>query len=60
MGAGCACLSQALSEVISVPFRLERRGLVLRFPLAVSAVMGGLRVCDVMRTAVVDRPPPCH
>ena len=60
MGAGCACLSQALSEVISVPFRLERRGLVLRFPLAVSAAMGVFCVCEPDRAAVVDREPlPC-
>jgi hypothetical protein len=60
MGAGCACLSQALSEVISVPFRLERRGLVLRFPLAVSAAMGVFCVCEPDRAAVLDREPlPC-
>ena len=60
MGAGCACLSQALSEVISVPFRLERRGLVLHFPLAVSAAMGVFCVCEPDRAAVVDREPlPC-
>jgi len=57
MGAGCACLYQALSEVISAPFRLERRGLVLRFPLAVSAAMGVFCVCEPDRAAVVDASP---
>jgi hypothetical protein len=60
MGAGCACLYQALSEVISAPFRLERRGLVLRCPLAVPAAMGGVSFCEAARAAVVDRRPlPC-
>ena len=55
MGAGCACLSQALPEVICAPLQLDRRGLVLRYPLAVMAAMDAVCPGESDCAAVVDR-----